>query len=261
MKSNTSVAAVFVASLLIQVVASSGCDCGSNGHDGGQDASTPCAPAGVESPEADVQPTGFGLYTSISLPSPSTSNAPAHTKNPLVRIGLTPDEPASFFQPAELGVFVNGCPIDKSSGPGEDYFWQSSGDQVPVAPQAGRYLSLEVRHGAEVLARLSRQLPANLPNLTSPASGASTATPPIPLAWDVLGLANLAGATSTELRITAWVVGSTARTDGSQALDDATGSYSWFVAGPDWTHLELSARMVWDLGFGVQFYYMIPVNG
>lgn len=230
-------------------------------EDTGTDADTgddvECVRGGLADPGADVLLPGGSIATSIGLVSPGSASDAFGAS---VRFGLFADD---LPPREELAGFVNGCPIaeepPESEGGGAVFYFVKN-DEVPVDPVAGANLTIEVRHGDDVLMRRTAQLPAVLPELTSPAAGAAVGGA-VTLAWAPLGLAAL-GAESTELGATGWIFDETgsAGTDGRLELVDADGTAPW-AGTSEWTHVELQANVDYGNGFALGISHYQRVNG
>lgn len=237
---------------------------GAGGSGGGSTVMQPmaCTPAGAMTRPADVSSASLSLmYGSSTIVAPGSDLAGSLTSYSQFRFGLSP---AAMNDPphTELSMFVNGCSIGKLGGAGEEYFWTSQAADMDQRVESGRFVVVEVvRAGQGVVMRRSFAMPAAMPQLTSPMKNAAL-SPPIALSWPPLGLGAIAGATTTGLRATGWIVGAggSGRTDGSMMLDDAAGQATWNDGKSTWTSIVLTATV--GYGSGVSFYlsHFVPVN-
>ncbi len=244
--------------IAIASMASIATACGS-----GADEPMACIPAGVTVAPADVVGNGLSIgYSSTAIAAPdSDCSGLSIGCDTSVRLGVFPDSdddpPAS-----EIDVYVNGCAVGKLDDPGEEYFWTNQQGDTLAAPAPGTFVVVEAtRFGEGVILRRSFAMPAVMPKLTSPASGAAISAP-TRLEWQPLGIADLPDVMTAELSATAWraLGGGSAQTAGFTMLDDAAGAFDWQDGNANWTHLELQAQLTFVGGLSFYLNYFQPVN-
>ena len=231
----------------------SGSGDGDSGVGSGGSGSGGCTPEGFDTAPEDVTAEGF-----------------------IARVGLVPDgfDPRGFGNGVSFGfyrsdglppideaeAFANGCPIPAGSNYEGEYLFDADGSEVPIEPVGGANLTLEIRHGDDVIVRRTVQLPAGLPELTAPSMGAETSLPPIELAWSPLGLTAVTAEEKTLTVHAMEIDGNLISSEGSTVVDDTTGTHSWQESGAHWTHLELEASLDYGGDVSVDISHFVAVN-
>lgn len=70
-----------------------------------------------------------------------------------------------------LGVFVNGCELERVESVAGYEHWTSEFTELLFAPPAGHHVMVEVEFAGELVVRRSYKVPVALPKLIEPASG------------------------------------------------------------------------------------------